>query len=61
MYIVNYINPINGTPTTFTFSEEKEARQVFTQLWIDWNRYTRTPIVIDQEAPAPTMHTGEPE
>lgn len=59
MYTINYTNPINGAPTTFTFTDKKEALQVFTQLWIDWNRYTRTQVTINQTAPQPTMHIGE--
>jgi hypothetical protein len=61
MYIIDYTNPINGMPQRFTFRNEDEARQVFTQLWVDWHRYTHTTIFIDQTVLPPTMHTGEPE
>ena len=61
MYTIEYVNPFTGHLVTFNFDNEKEALQVYTQMWIDWNRYTRTVITINQDTPEPRLFNGEQE
>jgi hypothetical protein len=58
MYTVEYVNPFTGRLIIFKFDNEKEAMQVYTQMWVDWNRYTCTTITINQDTPQPTLSKG---